>query len=114
MTELFGIFLAATAAIIFGLTTVMQKYSLRKVEKFSIGMLLKNKIWVSSLIVGMIGMGFYLFALSLTQVSSVQSIITSSAIIPVLAGSVLFKEKLGARRWFSIALILVGIATIIL
>jgi uncharacterized membrane protein len=112
MADFVGILLSALAAIIFGLSTVMQKYALKKVKKFSILALLHNRLWLSSVVFGSLGMLCYLAAILLYTVSSVQSIITASAVIPVLAGAFIFKEKLGVVKWLSIALVIIGIIVV--
>jgi drug/metabolite transporter (DMT)-like permease len=107
--EIIGIVLALVTAICFGLSTAVQKYALSKMKKFSIKGMLKNKRWLSSLIVGAVGIAAYLFAMRLTDLSVVQSIVSVALIIPMIVGFAFFKERLVVYEWVSIILILIGV-----
>ena len=85
----------------------MQKYDLLRMRKFSLMMALKRKRWLYSIPVGIAGLFFYMLALSYQSISIVQPLITSSLIIPVVAGHLFFREKIGVK-WFHIILILGG------
>jgi uncharacterized membrane protein len=70
-------------------------------------------MWIFSLMVGAGGLLFYLAAILLFAVTSIQPIITASVVIPIVAGGLFFKERLGAIKWLAIFLILIGIAAVI-
>lgn len=107
-----GVILAILAAILFGISTGMQKYSLERISKFSIRKMLFNKKWFSSLIVGGIGILFYLFAMRIAELSLVQSIISLTLIVQVLIGFAFFKEKLGVIEWLAIIMVVAGVLLI--
>jgi drug/metabolite transporter (DMT)-like permease len=111
--EILGLILAFITAICFGLSTAIQKYALNRMKKFSIKGMLKNKKWLSSLIVGAAGVISYLFAMRIAELSLVQSIVSLAIIIPMLVGFVFFKERLVIYEWVSIILILVGIFLVV-
>ncbi|MEM7819416.1 MAG: hypothetical protein QXD48_01145 [Candidatus Aenigmatarchaeota archaeon] len=113
MTEIIGIILSVITMICFGFSTAIQKYALNKIEKFSIKSVLKNKMWLSTLIISAIGIATYLFALRISYLSLVQSIVSSTLIIPMFVGFVFFKEKLVIYEWISIILILIGIILVV-
>lgn len=103
-----GLALSVLAAICFGLSTTMQKYFLRGMGSFSFGGLIRSRMWLSSLLVGLIGIMFYLAALKSAPISIVQPTLSLSIAIPVLAGWFAFGERLGAR-WVHILLIIGGV-----
>lgn len=109
-----GLAFAFIASIFFGLSTVMQKHVLRKMKKFSVFGMLRSAVWLVSIGVGAIGMLLYVLAVGMQNITSVQSIITLSLIIPVVSGALLFRERIGAEKWLSILLVIIGIAAIIL
>lgn len=88
------VFLAAIAALLFGVSAAIQKYSLSAMKKFSMAMLLKSRIWLLSLAIGELGLLFYITALRIGSLAIVQSLLSLSIITPVLGGLALFKEKL--------------------
>jgi len=113
MIEFLGLILAFITAICFGLSTAIQKYALGELKKFSIKGMLKNKIWLSSLIVSAIGIATYLVAMRMIELSLVQSVISFALIVPMIIGLAFFKEKLVIYEWVSIILILVGIFLVV-
>ncbi|MCX6815962.1 MAG: EamA family transporter [Candidatus Aenigmarchaeota archaeon] len=113
MSEIIGILFSVLAAVIFGVCTVVQKYSLKKIKKFSLAALFSSRGWVSSLILGGVGLAFYLTAIYVYRISSVQVIIAASVVMSVLAGAFFFREKIGVRKWVSILLILIGVAIVV-
>ncbi len=103
-----GIILSVLAAICFGLSTTMQKQFLRGIRSFSFSRLTKSPVWVSSLLVGFVGIIFYLAALTSAPISIVQPTLSLSIAIPVLAGWFAFGERPGGR-WIHIFLIIAGV-----
>lgn len=102
-----GIVFALISAVCYGLMSAIQKYCLSSLKKFSLKKLVKNKFWLFSILVGFIGMLFYLLALRFAQLTIVQPLLSISLIIPVLIGYFSFKEK--NVSWISIILILIGV-----
>src|SRR3989344_3999442 len=94
---------AFLAAILFGLSTAMQKKALRKI-KFSVKNIITNKIWLSSLLVGGVGFLFYMLALMSTDIVIVQSFIPLSIVVPLIYG-IRLKEKIGVYQWLFIGMI---------
>ena len=101
---------AFLAAILFGLSTAMQKKALRKI-KFSVKNIITNKIWLSSLLVGGVGFLFYMLALMSTDIVIVQSFIPLSIVVPLIYG-IRLKEKIGVYQWLFIGMISLGIILI--
>ena len=101
---------AFLAAILFGLSTAMQKKALRKI-KFSVKNIITNKIWLSSLLVGGVGFLFYMLALRSTDIVIVQSFIPLSIVVPLIYG-IRLKEKIGVYQWLFIGMISLGIILI--
>lgn len=103
-----GIILAFFAALMFGLCTVIQKYCLKGIKKLYIKDILRNRVWMISILVGLTGIFLYLAALHFAPISVVQPMLSISITIPVLVGWLMFKESLRSR-WFHIMLIIVGV-----
>jgi drug/metabolite transporter (DMT)-like permease len=113
MTYIAGILLSTAAAILFGVSTVLQKQAMGRMKKFSLRALLHNRGWIGSLAVGGLGLLFYLEAVSFFDITMIQPMVTASVIIPIIAGGIMFRERLGARKWLAIFIILIGIAAVI-
>ena len=107
-----GIVLAVVAALFFGVSVAMQKYGLESMEKFSIGSMIKNKKWITSLFIGLVGIILYLVALNQADLSVVQPITALTLVIPVIAGVVFFKEKIRRLEWLMLALVVAGIVLV--
>ena len=103
-----GLVLSVFAAICFGFSTTMQKHCLRGMGRFNFSRLIRSRVWVSSLLVGFIGILFYLAALKSAPISIVQPTLSLSIAIPVLAGWFAFGEKMGGR-WIHVMLIIAGV-----
>jgi uncharacterized membrane protein len=106
-----GFILSVLAAICFGFSTIMQKHSLRGIRRLNFRRLIGSRIWVSSLLVGLIGIMLYLAALRSAPISIVQPTLSLSIAISVLGGWFAFGEKLGGR-WIHVLLILAGVILI--
>jgi uncharacterized membrane protein len=106
-----GLVLSIFAALLFGLSTVIQKYCLRGMPKFSFNGIIRNKVWILSLFVGFIGIIFYLAALRFAEISIVQPMLSVSIAVPVLVGWFGFRERIGSR-WVHILLIIAGVVMI--
>jgi drug/metabolite transporter (DMT)-like permease len=113
MIDFAGILLSTAAAILFGASTVLQKRAMKGMKKFSLRALFHSRSWISSLAVGGFGLLFYLTAITFFDITVIQPIVTASVIIPIIAGGILFRERLGARKWLAIFIILIGIAAVI-
>lgn len=113
MIEMIGVILAFVTAICFGLSTAIQKYALNKMPKFSIKNMLKDRGWLSSLIVSGVGVATYLITMRLIELSLVQSIVSLAIIVPMIIGLIFFKERLVVFEWVSIILILAGIFLVV-
>ncbi len=103
-----GFFLSIVAAMLFGITTAIQKYRLNDMRGFSIAVLLKDRAWLSSILVGLAGILVYLGALTFASITVVQPMIAVSMLIPVLAGWIFFGESIGTK-WIHIIFIIVGV-----
>jgi len=104
-----GVFLAIAAAILFGISIAIQKYSLNMTEKFSLKQILRNSKWIGSVFIGFVGVLTYMGALNLENISTVQPIASANIIIAVLAGFVFFKDKLEVKKWLFLILTVIGI-----
>lgn len=104
---------AVIAAILFGLSTAMQKYSMKEIGKFSIRNLIKNKIWIYSLLVTAVAGVLYIVSLRKIELGMSQIIFSSSFLVPVLIGAYVFKEKMGVKRWLAVVSIIIGVILVI-
>ena len=109
---LLGIILSIVSSICFGLSVIIQKYSLGEMKNFSIKKMIKNKKWISAFMIGIIGVVIYLAALNLEQISTVQPLTSLSFIIPIIAGIIWFKEKLEVKKWAFLMLVLAGVVLV--
>jgi drug/metabolite transporter (DMT)-like permease len=107
-----GIILAIIAAILFGISTGIQKYSLERISAFSIRKILMNKKWLSSLLVGAVGILFYLVAMRVAELSVVQSVISLTLIVQVLIGFIFFREKMVKIEWLAVIVVIAGVLLI--
>ena len=107
-----GIVLSVIAAVCFGISVAIQKYSLVDMKDFSIKKMAKNKKWGFAFLVGIVGIVIYLAALNLEQISTVQPITSLSLVIPIIAGIIWFKEKLEVKKWLFLVLVLAGIVLV--
>lgn len=104
-----GIILSGVAAILFGISIAIQKYSLNTTEKFSLKIILRNTKWMGAVAVGFVGVLTYVVALNLENISTVQPIASANIIITILAGFLFFKEKLEVKKWLFLVLTVIGI-----
>ncbi len=109
-----GILLSIISAICFGVSTAMQKYSLDKLYRFSIKGMLKSGNWLFSIAIGAVGIAMYVLSMKSVSVSTVQSVLTISILIPIFYGAFHLKERVGVIRWVSILAIFIGIFLTIL
>ncbi|MBI2584038.1 MAG: hypothetical protein HYW25_05195 [Candidatus Aenigmarchaeota archaeon] len=103
------IFLMIITVILYGTATTLQKYSINKMRRFSLQLLLKNKTWLFSFAVGLLGTIAYLGALRYGTFSFVQTSLSATIVIPILAGFLFFREKMSVIEWLSVASISAGI-----
>lgn len=104
-----GIILSVFAALLFGISAGIQKFSVRNMKRFSVRNMIKNKKWLSSLAIGGIGIISYLIALRSTDLSIVQSVLSLTLITPIIIGYAFFKERMEAIEWVSITLLVIGV-----
>ena len=103
-----GALLSILAALLFGTSTAIQKYRIRKIRKFSVRRLSRDRTWLFSVLVAVFGIVLYMVALSYESITLVQPLMSTSILIPVLAGWVFFDEKIGTK-WIHIIFIFVGV-----
>jgi drug/metabolite transporter (DMT)-like permease len=103
-----GAILAISAALLLGISTVLQKHSMRDMGGFSLRALAGDRSWRLSVLVGFCGLVFYLAALGYEPISFVQPMLAVSIVVPIVAGWLFFGERIGVR-WIHVALILVGV-----
>ncbi len=106
-----GVALSVAAALCFGLSTTLQKHCLRRVSRFSFGEVVRNRVWMISILIGLIGIMFYLTALKYAPISVVQPTLAISIAMPVLVGWFAFGENMGSR-WVHIIFIIAGVLLI--
>jgi drug/metabolite transporter (DMT)-like permease len=104
-----GLFLAFIAATCYGISAALQKYTLKSMEKFSIKVIVKNKIWLLSMAITAAGGLANLFALKNLELSTLQPFFGVTLLIPVLVGAFIFREKLKVREWTAVVLIIAGV-----
>lgn len=103
-----GVMLSVAAALLVGISTVLQKRSMSGMRGFSLKTLAGDRNWRLSVIVGFCGVLFYLAALGYKPISIVQPMLALSIVVPVVAGWVFFGERIGTK-WVHVALILTGV-----
>lgn len=101
--------LALFAAVCYGIATAVQKHSMKAMQKFSIKNLLKNKKWLLSILITIIGGIAHLFALKNLPLSTLQPFFGITLIIPVIVGTFIFKEKLKVIEWTAMIMVIVGV-----
>jgi drug/metabolite transporter (DMT)-like permease len=106
-----GMLLSLVAAAFFGTATTIQKYCMHRMKSFSLRRLMRKRLWLVSVLLGVFGILGYEMALSYETISIVQPMMSLSILIPVVAGWMLFGEKIGAK-WLHIALIIAGVVLI--
>lgn len=104
-----GIILSLFAALCYGLSASMQKYAIYSMKKFSFSKMIRNRKWLASMVAGAAGTVFYILALRFSSLLTVQVFLSITIIIPVLAGSIVFKEKVGVMKWFCVIMIIAGV-----
>lgn len=109
-----GVALSLATALLFGASVAIFKHSMGKHAEFSIGMILKNRKWLAGLVIGLIGVVTYVFAMALSPLTTVQPIISFSMVIPIIAGAFIFKEKMEGWRWLLVAVLAAGIILVAL
>lgn len=107
-----GVALALLAAFLFGLSALGQKAALP--AKLRKRYLLLNKRWLLSVGVGSAGGLSFLAALSAAPLPVVMPLLTASVAVPIVGGALWLKEPLRRRQWLFIALLLAGVALVIL
>jgi drug/metabolite transporter (DMT)-like permease len=109
-----GIVLSLLTAVLFGASVAIFKYSMGSHERFSVKAIMKHKIWLVGLAVGLLGVVSYIFAMAISPLSTVQPVISFSMVIPILVGAFVFKEKMEGWRWFLVAALALGIILVAL
>ncbi len=107
-----GVALALFAAVCYGIATAIQKYSMAGMENFSVRKLARSRMWLLSVAVTLLGGLAYLFALKAEPLSTVQPFLGITVLVPVVAGLVLFRERLGVLKCIGIALLMAGITMV--
>lgn len=100
------------AAVCYGISASIQKYSFQGMKKFSIRRMIKNIRWLSALGIGFIGILIYLYALQIAALSVVQPMLALSMIIPIIFGIFFFGEKTSVHEIMGIILVIVGVVWI--
>ncbi len=93
-------------AIVFALTARLQGDALFSADIISRPMRIRVLFEV-------VGRLFYVLALALTPLSATTAILQATPIVVVLGAAVLFKEKVGWRRWSAIVVGLIGVLIIL-
>lgn len=106
---MFEILISIIVAVCYGISATIQKYSFAEMKKFSIRKMIKNKIWIVSLLIGGAGLLIYLLSLRFIQLSTIQPILALTIIIPIVSGVLIFREKISLIELISIVLIVVGV-----
>ncbi|MFH0836554.1 MAG: hypothetical protein V1870_00325 [Candidatus Aenigmatarchaeota archaeon] len=103
------IILSIIVACCYGISASIQKYSLSAMINFSIKNMVKNKIWLFSMLIGFIGIFLYIFTLRFVALNTIQPLLALSMIIPILVGILAFREKPCIYESIGIILIIVGV-----
>ena len=102
------ILLVIATIILFGSSSTIQKYAIKNMKEFSIAQLARNPAWVFAVLVGILGIAAYMAALQIGTFSFIQTALSATIAIPVVAGALIFREKLSVIEWVSVGLIVVG------
>ena len=103
-----GITLSLLSAFFIGISTYLQKCSMKRIKKFSLKRLAMKRIWQFSLILGAAGLVLYMVALRYESLSTVQPISSIAIVVPVALGWIFLREKIG-DKWIHIILIISGV-----
>ena len=90
------------------------KHSMGKQGKFSVKDIARNRVWLGGLVIGLIGVVTYVFAMAMSPLTTVQPIISFSMVIPIIVGAFIFKEKMEGWRWLLVAVLAAGIILVAL
>ncbi|MBN2042460.1 MAG: EamA family transporter [Candidatus Aenigmarchaeota archaeon] len=107
-----GVVLALLAAGCYGISASVQKRSMGHFDKFDVSKMLRQKIWLFSILIGAVGVILYLVSLAMEDLTTVQPLLSVSLIIPIVAGVGIFREKHGRLEWIAIFLVLCGIVLV--
>ncbi len=107
-----GIILSLAAAVCYGLSASIQKHSMGDITTFDIRKILRNGTWLFSILLGAVGILFYLMALAGAALTTVQPILSISLVIPIIFGVCMFREKLGRVQWIAVFLVFSGIVLV--
>jgi len=97
------------AALCFGFSTAFQKHCLNRMPRFSFKKLVKSRLWILSVLIGLIGIFAYMAALKYEAISLVQPMLSISIVITVVIGRLMFDERIRKDRWLYITLIIAGV-----
>ncbi len=109
-----GVILSLATALLFGASVAIFKHSMGKHKKFSIKDIARNRKWLAGLVIGLIGVVTYVFAMAMSPLTTVQPIISFSMVIPIMVGAFIFKEKMEGWRWLLVAVLAAGIILVAL
>jgi drug/metabolite transporter (DMT)-like permease len=111
-----GYVLAVAAAAMNAVAAVLQ----RKAERdeptsraFSVGLLLdvvRRPAWLTGIVAVVVSFAFEAVALTVSPVSVVQPLLVSELPMTLLLASIVFRRRIAARDWWSVAALAVGLA----
>ena len=82
---------------------------LNRMPRFSFKKLVKSRLWILSVLIGLIGIFAYMAALKYEAISLVQPMLSISIVITVVIGRLMFDERIRKDRWLYITLIIAGV-----
>ncbi len=109
-----GAILSLATAVLFGASVAIFKHSMGKHDTFSVREIARNRRWLGGLVIGLLGVVTYVFAMALAPLTTVQPIIAFSMVIPIFAGAFIFKENMEGWRWLLVAVLAIGIILVAL
>jgi|SRR3989338_8242390 len=107
-----GIILAMISSVLFGASILLQHHGLQTMGKFSLKKMVMNKRWIASILIGGVGIGLYVIALKLADISTIQPVTSLNMVVTILGGVFFFKEKIGGRQWLMLLLVIAGIVLV--
>jgi drug/metabolite transporter (DMT)-like permease len=107
---------AAVAAMLYALSTVLQKRQAERVEAGGLGILLalaRRPAWLLAIAIQVLGLGFHSLGLTRAPVALVQPIVASGILFVVLFAFLFLGERPRLREMAGTVLLLVGMALLV-
>ena len=103
-----GLFLITVAILLTSIGIVIEKKALLKFKKFVFKRVVKDPLWLTGLLLTVIGGGAYLWALSISEVTIIQPLMNLTIPAVAILGVFAIKEEFHIREIFGIVMMFAG------